>query len=315
MGMGANTPERRNIAHDPVEAAVRALAARQSGNVARRQLLSLGLGGDAIEARRRNGSFVPRHHGVYALAPARMDPQALIAAAVLAGGDAAVASHASAAWLWGFLRHYEPPPEISLPTGDRRPRHILTHRCPSLTPRDITRQRGVATTSAARTALDLAPRLTKKQLTRLVNDQRHEGHLTLGALQDIVTRNPLHPGNKLLRRFVEHPANPTRSPLEDDFLPFLAKYGLPMPLTNVWINGREIDAYYPQANLIIELDGRDYHDDDDAFEDDRDRDAENLKHGLSTLRITTERVARTPDYEAERLWEILDRASTSGAPG
>ena len=100
----------------------------------------------------RTGALVRRYPGVYALAPARQDPQALIAAAVLAGGPHAVASHASAAWLWGFLPHYEPPPEISLPTGDRRPRHILTHRCPSLQPRDITHQRGVPTTTRARTA-------------------------------------------------------------------------------------------------------------------------------------------------------------------
>ena len=158
-----------------------------------------------------------------------MDPQALIAAAVLAGGPTAVASHASAAWLWGFLPRYEPTPEISLPTGDRRPRHILTHRCPSLQPRDITRQRGVPTTTPARTALDLAPRLTKKALSRLVNDARDDGNLRPNALQDMIDRNPFHPGAKLLRPFVETSTRPTKSPFEDDFLAFVDKYDLPKP--------------------------------------------------------------------------------------
>jgi hypothetical protein len=290
-----------------MEVAVRQLAGRQSGNFSRRQLLSLGLGSNAIKARLRNGSFVKRYPAVYCVAPARMDPQALIAAAVLAGGPAAVASHASAAWLWDFLPHYERPPEISLPTGDRRPRHVITHRCPSLQPRDITRQRGVPATTRARTILDIAPRLTKKRLTRLVNDQRRDGHLTLDGLQDVVNRNPLHPGTKRLRPFVEEPRNPTDSAFEDDFLAFVKDHGLPVPQTNVWLYGRKVDVFYPEANLIVELDGRSFHDTEDAFRDDRERDAENLRHGLTTLRMTTDRLALTPDREAERLMEIYRR--------
>jgi hypothetical protein len=311
--MGANTPDRRNIAQNPVDAAVRALAARQSGNVARQQLLTLGLGTHAINARLRNGSFVGRYHGVYCVAPARHDPQALIAAAVLAGGPHAVASHASAGYLWGFLSRYDPPPEITLTQGDRRPRHILTHRCPSLAPRDITRQRGVPTASPARTALDLAPRLTSTRRSRLVNDGRLNGYLRLTALHDVLQRNPYHPGTKLLTPFVENPRNPTRSPFEDEFLAFIAKYDLPTPHINVHVNGREVDAYFPEAKLIVELDGWDTHQDHDAFEDDRERDAHHLDHGHSTIRITKQRLRAQPDHEAARLLRIINGAAAESA--
>ena len=245
---------------------------------------------------------------MYCQAPARQDPQALIAAAVLAGGPDAVASHASAAWLWGFLTRYDPTPEITLTTGDRRPRHILTHRCPSLQPRDITHQRGVPSTSPARTALDLAPRLTARQRRRLVNDGRLNGYLRLPALEEVLQRNPYHPGTTLLRPFVENPRNPTRSPFEDDFLAFIQKYNLPTPQINVDVNGREVDAYFPEANLIVELDGWDTHQDHDAFEDDRERDADHLDHGHSTLRITKQRLTTTPDHEAARLHRIVNRS-------
>ncbi len=284
--------------------AIRALAGRQSGNISRAQLLELGLSKGAINGRLRRAALVYRYPGVYALPPARQDAQALIHAAVLAGGATAVASHASAAWLWGFLPHYKPPPEISLPTGDRRPRHILTHRCPSLQPRDVTRQRGVPATTRARTVLDLAPRLTEKALTRLVNDARRENHLRLEALGDVLDRNPLHHGTKLLRRFVDDPRNPTDSPFEDEFMAFVKKYGLPTPQTNIWLHSRKVDVFYPEASLIVELDGRDFHDDEDAFRDDRERDTENLKHGLITMRITADRLKLSPGYEAERLMEI-----------
>jgi hypothetical protein len=289
-----------------VETAVRALAGRQAGNIDRRQLLGLGLGSGAIKARVRNGSFVVRHHGVYAIAPARQDPQALIAAAVLAGGPTAVASHASAAWLWDFLSHYKPPAEISLPTGDRRPRHILSHRCPSLQPRDITRQRGVPATTPARTALDLAPRLSRKQLTRLVNDQLRDGYLTLGALQDVVQRNPLHPATKLLRPFVNSPHRPTNSDFEDQFLAFCAKYGLPPPEINFPFNGRKLDAFFPEHGLIVELDGWGFHNDKEAFENDRERDADHLELGLVTMRLTKDRFDAHADGEGARLHRILE---------
>ena len=60
--------------------------------------------------------------------------------------------------------------------------------------------------------------------------------------------------------------------------PSSQKYGLPTPEINVTVDGREVDAYFPGHHLIVELDGWDYHKDHDAFEDDRERDAENLKH-------------------------------------
>jgi hypothetical protein len=68
--VGAKGAHRTQIAQNPLELAIRTLAGRQSGNIARRQLLSLGLTAEAVKARRRNGSLVTRYWGVYAIAPA-----------------------------------------------------------------------------------------------------------------------------------------------------------------------------------------------------------------------------------------------------
>jgi len=279
----------------------------QFGNVARRQLLALGVSRGWIQHELRSGTLGARYHGVYCQTPARTDPPAVIAAAVLAGGPHAVASHTSAGWLWGFITHWQLPPQISLPIGDRRPRDILTHRCPSLQPRDMTHQRGVPTTTRARTLLDLAPQLPARQLTRLVHDERREGRIRLAALQDIIARNALHPGTKLLRPFVNDPANPTNSEFEDAFRAFIAKYNLPTPEINIDLARKQADVYFPEHGLIVELDGWDFHNTRQAFEDDRERDAENLRHGRSTIRITRERFDTTPDREAARLHEILKR--------
>jgi hypothetical protein len=265
----------------------------------------VGVSSGWIQHKLRVGALVTRSHGVYCQAPPRQDPEAVIAAAVLAGGPTAVASHATAAYLWGFLPHFGRPPEISLPTGDRRPRHILSHRCPTLQPRDITRQCGVPTTTPARTVLDLAPRLSHKQRTRLVNDALRAKLLRPTALTDIIERNLLHPGAKLLRPFLETANSPTDSPFEDDFLAFCARYGLPTPEIGFPFNGRRLDAFFPEHGVIVECDGWDFHKDKQAFEDDRERDADHLDHGLVTVRLTRERFTRQPDDEAGRLKRIL----------
>jgi hypothetical protein len=295
----------RNISHSRLNAAIRDRAAHQAGHVTRSQLLELGLGKGGIDWRLKTGALVARYTGVYAIAPARTDAPALAVAAVLACGPHAVLSHSSAAHLWGFLRYWQPPPEVTITQGDRRPRHILTHRCPSLKRRDMTRQRDVPVTSPERTILDIAPRLTTKQRTRMVNDARLSGHLHLATLQDVLARNPFHPGTKLLRPLAEDAGNPTRSPFEDDFKAFAARYGLPTPLINVVVNGYEVDAYFPAQGLIVELDGRNYHTDPQAFENDRERDADQLKHGLKTVRLTEERFRQTPAREADRLLKIM----------
>lgn len=307
MDVGDSHAHRREIAQDSREVALRELARRQSGNLTRTQLFGLGLTPGGVDRRLRNGSLVVRYPGVYCQAPARQDPRALATAAVLAGGPHAALSHASAAYLWGFQPRWPTTAEVTLIQGDRRPRGIHAHRCRSLKRRDITRQLGILITTTARTVLDTAPCLTAKARSRVVNDARRDGYLHLASLQDVLDRNPYHPGTKLLRPFLENPTNPTRSPFEDDFLSFVARYGLPTPQINVRLNGREVDAFFPDHQLVVELDGWEFHKQQGVFEDDRERDAENLKHGLSTVRITRERLTETPDREAARLQEILDR--------
>ncbi len=287
------------------------LARRQHGHVARWQLLGLGVRQGLIQGRLESGAWSSVHKGVYCIGPRRDDPISRAHGAVLACGRGAVLSHESAASLWGLLPRWEFPLQVTAERRRERP-GITTHRCPSLNARDVTHQHGVPTTTRARTILDLAPRLTKKQLTRLVNDERREGRIRRAALQDVIARNPLHPGTKLVRPFAETTTNPTNSAFEDDFLVFIEKYDLPTPQINVLVNGRRVDAYFPEHRLIVETDGWEFHNDHEAFEDDRERDAENLRSGIATVRITRDRFDNAPDYEASRLQEIMHSPGPGG---
>lgn len=294
------------IDHDP---AILGLAGRQHGHVARSQLLDVGVSQGLIAGRLESGVWVAVHQGVYCIGPRRNDPVSRAAAAVLACGPGAVLSHASAASLWGFLARWSGAMEVTT-RGKRTRPGIRTHRCQSFQPRDVTRQRGVPTTSRARTLLDLAPSLPATQLTRVVNDARRNHHVGVDALGDVLDRNPLHPGTKLLRLFIDDPANPTASGLEDLFVAFIKKYDFPMPIINFNLRRKQPDAYFPQHNLIVELDGWEFHKDRQAFEEDRERDAENLRHGTPTIRMTEQRLTTDSDREAVRLKDILDWLET-----
>lgn len=83
-----------------IAAKIHHLAVRQHGHVTRAQLLALGLSSRAISRRIESGELVVVHAGVYAVGYVRTDPLARAAAAVLACGEDALLSHASAAALW-----------------------------------------------------------------------------------------------------------------------------------------------------------------------------------------------------------------------
>jgi hypothetical protein len=186
----------------------------------------------------------------------------------------------------------------------RRP-GIITHEVPGLARADTRIQLGIRATSPARTLLDRAPELADKQLRRAAAHARREGLMHPAGLLDLLERNPRHPGALALRATMTDQA-PTRSEFEDAFLVFCAHHGLPTPLVNIMIAGHEVDAFFPEPGLIVQLDGWDFHRDRDAFEGDRDRDADALAAtGTPTLRVTWERMTASADEEAQRLDQIL----------
>src|SRR5262249_34285291 len=208
--------------------------------------------------------------------------------------------HGSAMTLWGFWKRWDLPFEVATRTARRR-KGIRVHRCATLTRRDAKTQLGIRVTSPARTLLDIAPRLTDRQLTRVVNDARFSTHLRLEHLRELLERCPVHRSARRLRPFLEGPENPTRSGNEDDFAGGAAAFDLPRALINVPIGGRVVDAVFEKEKVIVEIDDYGTHSSKTSFESDRDRDADHLELGFVTVRITKERMRQTPAREAERL--------------
>lgn len=219
---------------------------------------------------------------------------------MLACGPGAVLSHRSALSLWGLAKTWSFPLHVTIRTSDRRPKGIVVHRSPTLARKDLRPQLGIWATTPARTILDCAPTLTQRQLTRLVNDARHRGLTTLDSLDEIAQRYPRHRGAKHLQALNLPPGGPTDSGFEDDFIAFCRHHGLPTPQTNIHLFGFRVDAYFPEHQVIVELDSWKYHQSREAFQRDRHRDRITTAAGLITVRLT-----ELTEREAHQLRAIL----------
>lgn len=288
-----------------IEKAIAAVAGRQYGYITRAQLLALGMGERAIEYRVRTGGLVAVHAGVYALGHVNAMPVARAFATVLACGKGALLSHGSAGSLWGYNKYWDTPFEVTVTSSHRRRPGITVHRSRTLTEADVDCQLGVPVTSPARTLLDITTRLTDKRLNRAINDGRHDRHLHLDDLADVLRRNPTHPGSRRLLPFVQAPRGVTRSDLEERFVAFAHRYGLPTPETNVPLHGYVVDALFRAERVIVEIDTWDTHGLRTSFGSDRKRDAEMLAHGFVTIRSTDERLEENPDHEAGLILAVL----------
>jgi very-short-patch-repair endonuclease len=298
----------RNNSHElsAPDVLIARLAAHQHGVVAQPQLLAAGLDRTAIAYRRKVGRLHLLHRGVYAVGHRPPSPLATAMAAVLACGPDAALSHGSAAALWGIVSRWPSPTHVTAPS-DRRHPGIHVHRSRHA---DATTHYGIRATTPARTLVDLADVLDHTALTRAVNEAQVRRLTTANELTTLLTR---YPGRRTAQLTPERGA--TRSELEDRFVRFLKRHGLPLPELNQSVAGHEVDAVYREPRLIIELDSRQFHSTPRAFEQDRDRDADLLNAGFSTLRITDHRLKHHATKEAQRLRDILrSRSSYARAP-
>jgi len=275
--------------------------------VTRQQLLALGVKREAINYRVKIGRLHRVHRGVYAVGTPPVTPLERAMAAVLACGDGAVLSHGSALTLWGVWKRWDLPFHVTIP-GDRRPKGIRVRRVTQLDRRDVTRHQGIPVTTLARALLDMAPSMPPKSLTRAMNTGWLNGHVRPSALAEVAARHPAHRGRAQVEAVLGVAGErPTRSGFEDDLPAFCKRHGLPIPQMDATVCGYEVDALFPEAKLIVELDGWPFHSSRTSFEDDRRRDADTLAAGFGTLRITRERYELDPAGVAAQLRQIVAR--------
>jgi hypothetical protein len=90
-------------------------------------------------------------------------------------------------------------------------------------------------------------------------------------IEAVLKRRPTSPGAAKLKRVVRGDTRVLLSELERAFIALLRRHNLPLPQTNIAVDGHWVDCRWPEHNLTVELDTYRYHGTRKAWEQDQRR--------------------------------------------
>ncbi|MFT3863641.1 MAG: type IV toxin-antitoxin system AbiEi family antitoxin domain-containing protein [Solirubrobacterales bacterium] len=291
------------------------VAGRQHGVVSARQLAEFGFPRETIARWVKEGRLHRLHRGVYAVGHEALSWEGRCLGAVLAN-EPAVASHITAAWIWGLLRTRPGTLHLTASTRRHRKKLVVVHFA-TLHPDDMTIVDGIPVTSPARTVLDLAPDESARDLGRLLKRADDAELLDRRRFQALLARAGGHPGRaKFAAALVAYePETATlRSDLERRFRDLVLAAGLPAPQTNVAVEGYELEAYWEAEGFAVELDVYATHGSPLSFEADRERADDLLLAGIELIRVTDVRLDREPQATIARVAAHLERRRRAVGP-
>ena len=252
-------------------------------------------------------------------------------AAVLACGSGAALSHRSASSLWGFGKAPAGGPVDVTVRGrfESRRAALRVRSRPQLPAEDLLVKDGIPVTSPARTLLDQAAELLPPRLRQSPDGERRERVLErliseadkLELVDPEVLRARLEarrgePGVRPLRELLDrHGFLLSDSDLEIFFRRIVRGAKLPMPQSKQWVNGHEVDFYWPDLGLVVEADSLRYHRMASTQARDLERDQAHTATGLTTLRFSHYQVGRKPQVVRRVLRETMAQLGVVAAVG
>jgi very-short-patch-repair endonuclease len=271
-----------------------------------RQLLELGLTRDAIRRRAQARRLTRLHRGVYAVGHWALTPASRDLAAVLACGPQALLSHRAAGARLGLVKRGNGAIDVTAPRGCKPKPAIALHNTRAIHPADRTTVDSIPTTSVARTIVDLASVLDDRRLAAVVNEAEVLRVFDLGSIEATVKRLHGRRGTRrlegVLAAYTDPPGYST-SEAERILLSLCKQHGLPQP-SRVFMHGFELDFYWADARVAIEVDGRAVHTTSRAFQADRARDRVLAGNGIQTVRVTWADLTTAPKALAAELHDI-----------
>jgi very-short-patch-repair endonuclease len=289
-----------------------AIATRQRGRLARRQLLAAGIGNGAIQSMLRTGRLHRRHAGVYCVGhsgPVELGDET---AALLACGDGAILSHWTALAMWSLLPVAPADTvHVTLIAGRSRTQPGITvHRTSRLHRQDIRTHDDLPLTSPARTLLDLAPALTNRQLERALDEALATNATRRGQVAETVARMPGRAGASRLKALLDprRPRTRTWNDGEERLLILLREADVPEAEANYRWNEFTFDLYWPAFRVAVELDGYPYHSTRSALARDRRKEAACDAAGIDLIRVGYEQIEAKPVAVVARIVRRIERA-------
>lgn len=249
------------------------------------QLRALGVPDATISRWTRSGYLTRVLPRVYAVGHTAPSYEADLWAAVLYAGPYAMLSHASGAHHRGLIIYAPDAIHVSTPRVKVKsiPGVVRVHAKRALG-RSV--HMGIPTTSVPQTLLDLAAdKRDFKLVRRALAVLEYRDELDLRALEAICGKG--RPGSRALREAltIHQPELAfTNGELEEAFLYLCERFGLPIPRCNVWMYGFPVDAYWPDHNLVVEVDGRSAHSKPGQRRNDRRKELTLRQHGHVVVR-------------------------------
>ncbi len=170
---------------------------------------------------------------------------------------------------------------------------------------------GIPVTSVPRTLLDLAASLHMDGLRRACREAEVQRLFDLRAVDELLGRSAGRRGVRRLRMVIDDLREPelTRSELEQRFLELCRRAEFPRPRVNMGVSigaeRLEVDFAWPAQRLIVEVDGRRFHDTGFAFERDRRRDQLLALGGWQVIRATWLQLTREGAQLAATVGSLL----------
>lgn len=238
---------------------------------------------------------------------------------MLSSGAGAVLSHRSAAALWGIREVASGAIDVTVSRKSSSSTLIRRHHR-TLPEDEVTVCEGIPVTIVPRTILDLAAGSSADRVESAIRQAEYHRLYDRLSLVDMINRYPGRRGVRRLRlalaRVETLPTGRTRSRLEERFLPFLRRHGLPRPRLNDWITvGEErfqVDCHWSGTGQVVELDSWEAHGTKSAFREDRARDRVLRTAGYDVTRISWAQLDDEPGAVAADLRTLLKRTSSAG---
>ncbi len=254
------------------------------------------------------------HHGVARVLGSPATRVQRIAAAVLAAGPGAMASHRSAALLWDLPRPDDDVVDVTLPDRNRRARlvDVVVHRPRDLVDLAPTRRLGVVTAKLLRALTDLGA-VDPAGVHSAVGHVVTTGIASPAALRwalEVHSRHGRH-GVLALRDALDDwlfDGAALDSELERRMKRLAKRYHLPPMLCHVPIAGYEVDFQIIGTPIVLECDGWEFHDKRRRkFEQDRVRRIELTAAGYVVVHFTWTMLTRQPQWVASKVIEAVRR--------
>lgn len=269
-------------------------ASRQHQVVTTAQLAGCGLTRHTAATLRSDGWLTPIRPGAHLVGGREPSDWQKVVAAALVVGREAVMSHSTAARVHQ-LPHLAPTPAIELTVVmGRHPRlqGVDVHRVARLEPADVQPHRGLVATTPARTLCDLASRLPRGLLERVLDGGLVDRLWTPESVGQAIERGGIRPGIGTLRQLImaRREEGHVDTTLEQRAVRILAPFRPFETQYQVVLDGQVyvLDIAWPLWKVAVECDGFTSHGASrERF--DRDRRLGNLllAHGWALARYTS----------------------------